>query len=520
VDSRAGRAGTAGDSLRVARPADTLSDSGANREFAVPLPDYLLDLPAEEAGRLIALSLLDAAAAARPRLHDPQDPEALHDFRVALRRLRTCLKAYRPQLEGSVSRRSRRRLRDLAEATRESRDLEVHLQWARGQEAELGARQVPGLRWHVERLENRQRKANRELSRAVEKRYGRLERKLRAQLQVYRLEIERDPARRRYLAAAVVGGLIQHLGGDLESRLGAVHSAADQRKAHLARIAAKRLRYVLEPIAGEEEGIQPLVAKLQQLQDDLGEFHDSNILVAELGQSMRAAGVAHSDRLRHQLAQPGDHNGNAAIAGDDPRPGLVALSRRLRERANRSFSTIRADWLDGRADKFFQDVEETGKRVAGRPATVAEIERKYLLHTVPATARQMPSMEIEQGWLPGTRVVERLRRVSSDGDPVLYRTVKSGAGLVRLELEEETSRELFENIWPLTEGRRVLKRRHLVPDEGLTWEIDQFLDRDLVLAEVELPSRDTAVEVPDWLQPYVVREVTGEAEFSNRYLAR
>jgi CYTH domain-containing protein len=116
-------------------------------------------------------------------------------------------------------------------------------------------------------------------------------------------------------------------------------------------------------------------------------------------------------------------------------------------------------------------------------------------------------------------VVERLRRVSSDGDPVLYRTVKSGTGLARLELEEETSRELFENIWPLTQGRRVLKRRHMVPDEGLTWEIDQFLDRDLVLAEVELPSRDTRVEVPDWLQPYVVREVTGEAEFSNRYLA-
>lgn len=489
-------------------------------ESDVPLPDYLLDLPAEEAGRLIALALLDAAAAARLRLPNPQDSEALHDFRVALRRLRTCLQAYRTQLEGSVPRRSRRRLRRLAEATRESRDLEVHLQWAREQEAELSARQVPGLHWHIERLEARQRKANRRLDRVVEKRYGRLESKLRSQLQVYRLQIERDPARRRYLAAAVVGGLIQHFGGDLESRLAAVHSAAHQLEAHRARIAAKRLRYLLEPIAGEEEGIKQLVARLQQLQDDLGEFHDSNILIADLGRAMRAAGAAHRERLSRQLAMPDDRNGAAMPAGDDPRPGLVALSRRLRERADHAFAKVRADWLDGAADRFFQDVAETGTRVAGRPAALAEIERKYLLRTVPATARQMPSVEIEQGWLPGTRVVERLRRVSSDGDPVLYRTVKSGAGLVRLELEEETSRELFENIWPLTQGRRVLKRRHMVPDEGLTWEIDQFLDRDLVLAEVELPSRDATVEVPEWLQPYVVREVTGEAEFSNRYLAR
>jgi CHAD domain-containing protein/CYTH domain-containing protein len=485
----------------------------------MPLPDYLLDLPAEEAARLIALSLLDTAATARPRLHDSQDSEALHDFRVALRRLRSCLQAYRSQLEGSVSRRSRRRLRRLAEATRESRDLEVHLYWARNQEADLGVRQVPGLRWHIERLEARQRKANRRLERAVESRYASLERRLRAQLQVYRLQIERDPARRRYLAATVAGGLIHHLGGNLESRLASVHSTADHRAAHRARIAAKRLRYLLEPVVGEDESIQFLVAQLQQLQDDLGEFHDSNVLIAELEGAMRAAAAAHRDRLSRQLAQPGDRNGTAMTVGDDPRPGLVALRRRLRERADRSFAKVRAEWLEGRAEEFFQDVAEAGRRVAGRPAALAEIERKYLLRTVPATARQMPSVEIEQGWLPGTRVVERLRRVSSDGDPVLYRTVKSGTGLARLELEEETSRELFENIWPLTQGRRVLKRRHMVPDEGLTWEIDQFLDRDLVLAEVELPSRDTRVEVPDWLQPYVVREVTGEAEFSNRYLA-
>ena len=78
---------------------------------------------------------------------------------------------------------------------------------------------------------------------------------------------------------------------------------------------------------------------------------------------------------------------------------------------------------------------------------------------------------------------------------------------------------MFDGIWPLTDGRRVRKSRYRVPAGELIWEIDQFLDRDLVLAEVELAAADTPVVPPEWLQPYLVREVTGEVEFENRHLA-
>ena len=105
------------------------------------LPQYLLDLPAEEAARLIALALLDRTADAARRLADPTDPMALHDFRVAIRRLRSCLQAYRPEIDGSLSRRLRRRLTRLAQITRRSRDLEVHLAWERAQEPSLTAGQ-------------------------------------------------------------------------------------------------------------------------------------------------------------------------------------------------------------------------------------------------------------------------------------------------------------------------------------------------------------------------------------------
>jgi CYTH domain-containing protein len=79
---------------------------------------------------------------------------------------------------------------------------------------------------------------------------------------------------------------------------------------------------------------------------------------------------------------------------------------------------------------------------------------------------------------------------------------------------------LGETLFALTEGKRVEKRRYAVTDGPLTWEIDDFTDRTLVLAEVELPSEDTPVEPPSWLAPYIVRDVTGEAEFTNWKLAR
>jgi len=66
---------------------------------------------------------------------------------------------------------------------------------------------------------------------------------------------------------------------------------------------------------------------------------------------------------------------------------------------------------------------------------------------------------------------------------------------------------------------RLRKRRYLVSDGTLVWEVDEFLDRALVLAEIELPTANTEVTVPEWLAPSIVREVTDEPAFTNLRLA-
>jgi CYTH domain-containing protein len=147
-----------------------------------------------------------------------------------------------------------------------------------------------------------------------------------------------------------------------------------------------------------------------------------------------------------------------------------------------------------------------------------EIERKFLLDRLPPLPDRAIAYRMEQGYLidgPG-----RLRRaVGPDGAPVCTLTVKTGVGLVRREDERTISEQEFLKRWPRTAGRRLAKTRYRVEQDGLVWEIDRYDGLDLVLAEVELPSADAEITVPDWLRPHIVREVTDEPEYQNYEIA-
>lgn len=160
---------------------------------------------------------------------------------------------------------------------------------------------------------------------------------------------------------------------------------------------------------------------------------------------------------------------------------------------------------------------------------VHEIERVYLLSAVPRLAPDVHLARIEQGYLEpaddAVLVEGRVRRaLGVDGTIRCTHTVKRGEGLVREECEREISSEAFRAAWPRTEGRRITKVRYFVPDASgpvpLEWVVDAFDDLPLVLAEVELPAVDTPLRVPDWLAPFVVREVTEDAAYRNAVLAR
>ena len=205
------------------------------------------------------------------------------------------------------------------------------------------------------------------------------------------------------------------------------------------------------------------------------------------------------------------------------RRSLTVVAARMHEAGSQAFAEAERDWLGDAPAPFFEALERFGEALQAAGTGTrgdVEIERKYLLRRLPP---EMPAGEVDevaQGYIPGERLVERLRR-RTRGDCITYlRTVKLGSGVARTEIEEETTAAVFDAMWPLTSGRRVEKRRHTVPDGDLAWEIDEFTDRELVLAELELPDEEHPVQFPEWLSPYVVREVTQEPEFLNLNLAK
>jgi adenylate cyclase len=144
-----------------------------------------------------------------------------------------------------------------------------------------------------------------------------------------------------------------------------------------------------------------------------------------------------------------------------------------------------------------------------------EVERKYLV-TVPPELSGTQFDEIEQGYLAtGDDQEVRLRR---KGERLLL-TAKRGSGLTRDEAEVELESAAFGRLWPLTEGRRLRKRRYVIPHGSHRIELDVYGGEleGLMVAEVEFRSEEEAkaFRPPGWLG----EEVTGDHRYMNETLA-
>ena len=148
-----------------------------------------------------------------------------------------------------------------------------------------------------------------------------------------------------------------------------------------------------------------------------------------------------------------------------------------------------------------------------------EIERKFLLRSLPPGLEEAPAHVIVQGYLALTPegVEVRVRRKGEKH----FLTVKHGSSLRRFEVELPLPAHEFDTLWPLTAGRRLRKiRRELPGPDGLTIEIDFYEDAlaGLQVAEVEFPDEDAAhrFRPPE----YFGREITDDATYRNETLTR
>lgn len=211
---------------------------------------------------------------AEPGVRDDADPDAVHDMRVATRRLRTTLRFLEESglFDNDALRRQRRGLRGLARALGRARDLDVFLKRVRKYSDEQ-LDQDDQLAMLTKILRARRDVARRRL---LKKLQSEKVKDLLADLEAFTSRPVQFPdGQPRPLTRHFAGSAIWRRYEELR-RFETLGPDMPAPTLHRLRIACKRLRYTLEFFAPElGKGTQPLLTALSRAQDHLGSFQDT-----------------------------------------------------------------------------------------------------------------------------------------------------------------------------------------------------------------------------------------------------
>lgn len=217
------------------------------------------------------------------------DPEGVHDMRVASRRLRSALRDFAPYLNKEKA--LQKRLKSVAGALGAVRDEDVALMALEKLGAEADEASAAGVARLADERRVRRERARLALAAAIDA----------ATLTEVQTALDallaRAPKARRGKANGAhqnqaeeqtfrqVGQRIILKGFDeLRSRSASLYHPFKPEPLHDMRIAAKRLRYAVQLFAqcwGEQ--LAPLAQEVAELQDCLGELHDCDVWIKDIG---------------------------------------------------------------------------------------------------------------------------------------------------------------------------------------------------------------------------------------------
>ena len=145
-----------------------------------------------------------------------------------------------------------------------------------------------------------------------------------------------------------------------------------------------------------------------------------------------------------------------------------------------------------------------------------EIERKWLIKTLPADLESYPHHIIEQGYL-NTAPVVRIRRQ----DDSFILTYKGGGMLAREEYNLPLDAPSYAHLRTKVDGHIISKVRYIIPlEDGLKIELDHFSSpiKGLYLAEIEFESVEQAeaYKAPDWFG----EDVTYDVRYHNSVMSQ
>lgn len=146
-----------------------------------------------------------------------------------------------------------------------------------------------------------------------------------------------------------------------------------------------------------------------------------------------------------------------------------------------------------------------------------EIERKFLVNKEKFDKLvKGQGMHIKQGYILATP--EKTVRLRTCGDSGFITVKGISKGASRPEYEYAIPLKDAEEMLEMFAESVIVKKRYSFLFEGNMWEVDVFEgdNTGLILAEIELESEDSVVQIPDW----IAEEVTGDLRYYNSYLSR
>lgn len=320
-------------------------------------------------GQIARLLMRKRLAVAESLAGDLDDPEAVHEFRVAMRRARSIEKAYRPYLADVVTPKLRRRLKAVVDATGAARDTEVQLARLAQRRADPKPHHRPGFEWLQQRLEQRLETEYAELRTTLAERFRLVHKPLRA-----RLKAKRDDPQHSF--AEVSAGLLLEASGDFAVHCRNILADTSKEPLHIARISGKRLRYLLEPLVVALPDASERVRELKVLQDLLGEIHDLQVFGQELAEASEEAGAARMRKLIElSLTQPLDAPELELARQQDERAGLMSMARELQTRQADLVEHLRARLRAGDAEELVTGVRLLARECA-RAGLATEPEQR------------------------------------------------------------------------------------------------------------------------------------------------
>lgn len=324
------------------------------------LSPALLARPAARSARIIASEQLQQVAEQLDAFL-VDESVGFHDLRVALRRLRTWFRAFQPELEDTVGKKARRGLRKLAHATNAPRDAEAMLAWIASQ-TNFATRDRAGVRYFTERLERERDEAHADAEARLRRKLPKLIALVAKQLRTYWIRYDIDEPAPPPAMARVTRDTLVAQAERLERAVDRIESADDAGRIHRVRIAAKRLRYVLDTI--DEPAATSLAKQLAELQDGLGISHDMHTAVNRIVRELGEIGARDARLIALQALDPDAKSDRARLSS--VRRGLTTLATRARQADRDAYEAFRAEWTDERIAATITDITTLGDELVAR----------------------------------------------------------------------------------------------------------------------------------------------------------